>query len=266
MRPNHVLNAWRANKQTVGAWLSIDSTFTAEAMAHAGFDWLCLDMQHGLLDYNDVKKMLPAISTTDTIPFVRVPWNEPYEIMKVLDAGAYGVVVPLVNNAEEAARAVSACRYPPEGIRSFGPARATMYAGRGYVEEANNQLACIVMIETAEALENLDEIMSTPGVDAVYIGPADLAYALGLPPTGDNNDPKHVAAVTRIYECAKKHNIAAGIHTGSVEYTTRYLNQGFHMVTLGADNGFMGKAARQDLKAARQGGDTEKLDPESSFY
>ncbi len=130
MRPNHVLNAWRANKQTVGAWLSIDSTFTAEAMAHAGFDWLCLDMQHGMLDYNDVKKMLPAISTTDTIPFVRVPWNEPYEIMKVLDAGAYGVVVPLVNNAEEAARAVSACRYPPEGMRSFGPARAAMYAGR----------------------------------------------------------------------------------------------------------------------------------------
>ncbi len=266
MRPNHVLNAWRANKQTVGAWLSIDSTFTAESMAHAGFDWLCLDMQHGLLDYNDVKRMLPAISTTKTIPFVRVPWNEPYEIMKVLDAGAYGVVVPLINNAEEAARAVSACRYPPDGIRSFGPARATMYAGRGYVEEANNQLACIVMIETAEALENLDEIMATPGVDAVYIGPADLAYALGLQPTGDNNDPKHVAAVTRIYECCKKHNIAAGIHTGSVEYTTRYLKQGFHMVTLGADSGFMGRAARQDLKAAREGGGTEKVDSESSFY
>lgn len=266
MRPNHVLNAWRANKQTVGAWLSIDSTFTAESMAHAGFDWLCLDMQHGLLDYNDVKRMLPAISTTKTIPFVRVPWNEPYEIMKVLDAGAYGVVVPLINNAEEAARAVSACRYPPDGIRSFGPARATMYAGRGYVEEANNQLACIVMIETAEALEKLDEIMATPGVDAVYIGPADLAYALGLPPTGDNNDPKHVAAVTRIYECCKKHNIAAGIHTGSVEYTTRYLKQGFHMVTLGADSGFMGRAARQDLKAAREGGGTEKVDSESSFY
>jgi len=266
MRPNHVLNAWRANKQTVGAWLSIDSTFTAESMAHAGFDWLCLDMQHGLLDYNDVKRMLPAISTTKTIPFVRVPWNEPYEIMKVLDAGAYGVVVPLINNAEEAARAVSACRYPPDGIRSFGPARATMYAGRGYVEEANNQLACIVMIETAEALENLDEIMATPGVDAVYIGPADLAYALGLQPTGDNNDPKHVEAVTRIYECCKKHNIAAGIHTGSVEYTTRYLKQGFHMVTLGADSGFMGRAARQDLKAAREGGGTEKVDSESSFY
>ena len=92
MRSNHVLQAWRAGKQTVGGWLSIDSTYTAETMAQAGFDWLCLDMQHGLLDYNDVKKMLPAISTTDTMPFVRVPWNEPYEIMKVLDAGAHGVI------------------------------------------------------------------------------------------------------------------------------------------------------------------------------
>lgn len=266
MRPNHVLQAWRADKQTVGAWLSIDSTFTAESMAHVGFDWLCLDMQHGLLDYNDVKKMLPAISTTQTIPFVRVPWNEPYEIMKVLDAGAYGVVVPMVNNREEAKKAVAACRYPPDGGRSFGPARATMYAGRGYVQESNNEIACIVMIETAEALDNLDEIMSTPGVDAVYIGPADLAYALGLTPTGDNNEPLHVETVTKIYECCKKHNIAAGIHTGSMEYTNRYLQQGFHMVTLGADSGFMGRLARQELKAVRSTTDTEKVEAESNFY
>ena len=266
MRPNHVLQAWRAGKQTVGGWLSIDSTHTAEAMAHVGFDWLCLDMQHGLLDYNDVKIMLPAISTTATIPFVRVPWNEPYEIMKVLDAGAYGVIVPLVNNREEAERAVAACRYPPDGMRSFGPARAAMYAGRGYVQEANTELACIVMIETAEALSNLDEIMSTPGVDAVYIGPADLAYALGLTPTGDNNEPKHVETVTRIYETAKKHGIAAGIHTGSLEYTKRYLDQGFHMVTLGSDAGFMGRLARMELKDARADSSAEKIEPGSNFY
>lgn len=264
MRPNHVLRAWRDNKQTIGAWLSIDSSFTAEAMARAGFDWLCLDMQHGLLDYNDVKVMLPAISTTETIPFVRVPWNEPYEIMKVLDAGAYGVVVPLVNNREEAERAVAACRYPPDGIRSFGPIRGAMYGGRGYVQEANDEIACIVMIETAEALENLDEIMSTPGVDAVYIGPADLAYALGLTPTGDNDDPKHVETVTRIFEHCRKNGIAAGIHTGSLEYTKRYLDQGFHMVTLGSDNGFMGRLARSELNAARTDSKTDKID--SSFY
>jgi len=200
MRENHVLTAWRAGEQTIGGWLGIDSSFTAEIMAQVGFDWLCLDMQHGMLDYNDVKRMLPAISTTKTIPIVRVPWNEPYEIMKALDAGAYGVIVPLVNNRAEAEQAVAACRYPPEGIRSFGPARASLYAGPGYLTEANAHMACIVMIETKEALDNLDEILSTPGVDAAYIGPADLAFALGLTPTGDNDHPVHVAAVTRIYE------------------------------------------------------------------
>lgn len=264
MRKNHVLEAWRADKQTVGAWLSIDSTFTAETMAHAGFDWVCLDMQHGLLDYNDVRRMLPAISTTDTIPLVRVPWNEPYEIMKVLDAGAYGVVVPMVNNREEAERAVAACRYPPQGMRSYGPIRGAIYGGQGYVEEANDQLACIVMIETREALENLDEIMSTPGVNAVYIGPNDLAYALDLPPTGDNDHPRHVEAVNKIAETARRHGIAIGIHTGSLEYTQRYLAQGFHMVTLGSDSGFMVRLARQELKQAREG--STATDGKDNFY
>lgn len=264
MRTNHVLRAWRDGKQTVGAWLAIDSTYSAEIMAHAGFDWLCLDTQHGLLDYNDVKRMLPAISTTDTIPFVRVPWNEPYEIMKALDAGAYGVVVPMVNNRGEAEAAVRACRYPPDGLRSHGPARAAIYAGRGYAQEANGEIACIVMIETAEALENLDEIMSTPGVDAVYIGPSDLAYALGLAPTGDNNEPEHVAAVNRIHATAKKHGIASGIHTGSLEFARRYLDQGFHMVTLGSDSGFMARLARNELGEARADGKAEKV--KSSFY
>jgi len=264
MRKNHVLAAWRADKRTIGGWLSIDSAYTAEVMANAGFDWLCVDMQHGMLDYSDLKKMLPAISTTSTIPIVRVPWNEPYEIMKALDAGAYGVIVPLINNREEAEKAVSACRYPPLGNRSFGPIRGAMYGGAGYVAEANNEIACIVMIETAEGLENLDEILSTPGVDAAYIGPADLAYALGLPPTGDNNDPKHVATVNRIAEACKKHGVAVGIHTGSLEYTKRYLNQGFHMVTLGADSGFMARLANKELRAARGETSAEKI--ESNFY
>ncbi len=261
MRKNHVLAAWRANQQTIGAWLSVDSAFTAEMMANAGFDWLCIDMQHGMLDYADLKHMLPAISTTPTIPIVRVPWNEPYEIMKALDAGAYGVIVPLVNNREEAEKAVSACRYPPQGLRSLGPIRAGIYGGPGYIQEANNEIACIVMIETAEALENLDEILSTPGVDAVYIGPSDLAYAIELPPTGDNNDPKHVATVDRIFAACQKHHVAAGIHTGSLEYTTRYLQQGFNLVTLGSDSGFMGRLAYRELRAAREDTGVKKTQP-----
>lgn len=253
MRPNTVLRGWREGNKTIGCWLSIDSPFSAEVIARLGFDWVCLDCQHGLLDYHDVKQMLPAISQTDTVPLVRVPWNEPYEIMKALDAGAYGVIVPLVNNAEEARRAVAACRYPPDGIRSFGPVRASLYGGKHYAREANQELACIVMIETKEALDNLDEIMSVPGVDAAYIGPADLAYALELEPVGDNNDPKHVAAVDRIFEATRRHGIAAGIHTGSLEFTQRYLAQGFEKVTLGSDNGFMARLAAKELKAARSG-------------
>ncbi len=251
MRENRALHTWRDGGQTVGAWLSIPSSFSAETMAHAGFDWLCVDMQHGLIDYGDVVHMLTAISTTETVPLVRVPWNDPPTIMKVLDAGAYGVIVPMVNNADEARRAVSACRYPPDGGRSFGPARATLYAGAGYVDAANGEIACIVMIETAEALDNLDDILSVPGVDAAYIGPSDLAYAIGLTPTGDNNEPKHVETVDRIFEACKRHGVAPGIHTGSVEYTRRYLEQGFQMITLGSDGGFLGQRARADLAAAR---------------
>jgi 4-hydroxy-2-oxoheptanedioate aldolase len=220
-------------------------------MAHQGFDWLCVDMQHGVVDFSDAVHMLTAIQTTNTVPFVRVPWNEPSMIMKVLDAGAYGVIVPLVNNRGDAERAVRAMRYPPKGERSSGPTRAPLVGGADYQQWANEEIACIVMIETQEALHNLDAIMSTPGVDAVYIGPSDLAYALGLTPTGDNRDPKHEETVQRILEKAQEHGVIPGIHTGSVEFTSKYLQAGFKMVMLGADRGFMARQAGSDLAAAR---------------
>ena len=179
MRENKALKIWRDGGQTIGCWLSMANTHSAESLGRLGFDWLCVDLQHGLIDYTDLTHMLPAISTTNTTPIVRVPWNEPYEIMKALDAGAYGVIVPMVNNRQEAEQAVSACRYPPGGLRSFGPIRAALYGGRGYAAEANDEIACIVMVETGTALDNLDEIASTPGVDGVYIGPSDLALGAG---------------------------------------------------------------------------------------
>ena len=265
MRPNHVKRAWKEGKQTVGGWISSDSIHVAETMARTGFDWLCIDMQHGLLDYNDVRRMLPAISTTDTMPFVRVPWNEPYIIMKVLDAGAYGVIVPLVNNRQEAEKAVAACRYPQDGIRSFGPVRAGMYGGRSYAKYANDEMACIAMIETAEALENLDDICSTPGLDAIYIGPSDLAYAIGLHAVGDNSDPRHVATVNHIYATARRHGIHVGMHTGSLEYTKRYLEQGFDMVMLGADISFMNRMASMELQTARNDTGTDRIEPGEDY-
>jgi len=144
MWENPVKRAWKEGKTTVGAWLSLPNSFTAELMAQQGFDWLTVDMQHGLIDYGDAVHMLTAISTTDVTPFVRVPWNDPATIMKVLDAGAYGVVVPLINNPDEARRAVGACRYPPFGYRSSGPIRASVHCGPDYQSCANDNIAAIL--------------------------------------------------------------------------------------------------------------------------
>ena len=253
MRENTALSAWRANRQTIGGWLSLANTHTAETMAGLGFDWVCVDLQHGLLDYQDLTRMLPAISTGNSTPFVRVPWNEPYEIMKVLDAGAYGVIVPMINNRAEAERAVAACRYPPDGNRSFGPIRAALYGGPGYAAQANGQIACIAMIETAEGIEKVEEIVSTPGLDGVYIGPSDLALALGMTPRGDNDDPVHAQTVLKIRDACRATGVATGIHTSSVKYTRRYLDLGFNFVTLGSDARFMAKAATADLAAVHGG-------------
>jgi 4-hydroxy-2-oxoheptanedioate aldolase len=258
MRENAALRTWRAKGQTVGCWLSLPSPYAAEALSKLEFDWVCIDLQHGLIDYTDLTHLLPAISASDATPFVRVPWNEPYEVMKALDAGAYGVIVPMVNNREEAERAVAACRYPPEGNRSFGPIRAALYGGRGYAKEANRHIAAIVMIETQEGLDNVEEIVSTPGLDAVYIGPSDLALALGLPAVGDTDHPVHAAAVARIHEACQRAGIATGIHTSSVEYTRKYLDAGFNMVTLGSDAGFLMRAATSDLAEIRQSNPVER--------
>jgi len=163
MRENTVKRAWRDGKVVYGCWLSIPSSFSAEVMAHQGYDYVCVDMQHGVIDYQTAVTMLQAISTTEAMPFVRVPWNEPGIIGKVLDAGAYGVVIPLVNTREQAEAAVGACRYAPDGYRSFGPVRATYYAGADYATGANREIACIIMIETTTALANIDDILSVPG-------------------------------------------------------------------------------------------------------
>jgi 4-hydroxy-2-oxoheptanedioate aldolase len=252
MRRNEALAKWRAGQQTIGAWLSLANTHSAEMLANAGFDWICVDLQHGLLDYRDLTHMLPAISTTATTPIVRVSGNDPKEIMKVLDAGAMGVIVPLVNNRREAEAAVGACMYPPDGGRSFGPIRAALYGGRGYAAEANGEVACIVMIETREGIDNVEDIVATPGLGGVYIGPSDLALSIGLPPRGDTDDPTHLATVEKILNACKAAKVPVGIHTGGLDYTRRRLAAGFDFVTLGSDAGFMMAAAAADLAAARQ--------------
>jgi 4-hydroxy-2-oxoheptanedioate aldolase len=251
MRENAALAKWRRGEASIGGWLLLGNTHTAEVMANAGFDWLVVDMQHGLIDYRDLTHMLPAISTTATTPLVRVSGNNPAEIMKALDAGAMGVIVPMVSTREQALTAISACRYPPDGTRSFGPVRAALYGGPGYATEANSQIACIIMIETEEGLENLEAIVSAPSLGGVFVGPADLALALGTPLSMDSDDPRHVAAVQKILTTCKRFGVPAGIYSGGPDSARRRLAAGFNFVTLGADATFMMQALTADLAAVR---------------
>jgi 4-hydroxy-2-oxoheptanedioate aldolase len=253
VRPNRIKQIWRDGKWVTLGWLSVPNSFTAEVMARQGFDALCVDLQHGLNELPNLLPMLQAISQTDTVPVVRVPWNDPAIIMKALDVGAYGIIVPLVNTAAEAAAAVAACRYPPVGMRSSGPIRAMHYGGANYQAEANGEIVLLAMIETKEGLANLDAICATPGLDGVYIGPADLSYALGLPPRGDNPDPQHMAACERIRETAHRHGIKACMHCASAAFAAGAVKRGFDLIMLTSDVASMTAGARRqldDLKTA----------------
>lgn len=249
MKPNTAKAKWKAGDVTYGAWLSIPNAFTAEVMAHQGHDWINIDMQHGVIDYQVAVTMLQAINTTDTVPFVRVPWNEPGIIMKMLDAGAMGVIIPMVNTVEEAKAAVAACRYYPDGARSFGPTRVSVHHGADYFSHANDEIAVIPMIETQQALDNLDDILAVPGIDAVYVGPADLSITLGLPPGMDNGGAFEEARV-QIAEACKKHGVVPGIHA-SAKLAAKHADAGYQMITITSDNGAMIAGARADLKLVR---------------
>lgn len=251
MRENRMKRLWHDGRPALGGWLTIPSSFSAEVFAHAGFDWLCIDMQHGAIDYADAVHLLQAISTTATTPVVRVPWNEPGIIMKALDAGAMGIIVPMVNSRAEAEAAVAACRYAPRGIRSYGPVRAVYYAGRDYFARADQEVACIVMIETKQALAAVDDILSVPGVDAAYVGPADLSVSLGLPPASDHDDPAFTEAIDRVLAACRRHRVVPGAHSGNVTTARKRIEQGFLMVEMCDDAGALARAAAADLRAVR---------------
>jgi len=248
MRSNKIKQIWRDGKTGTMGWLLLSHTFTAEMMARQGFDCLAIDLQHGTSEMSDVLPILQAISQTDTVPIVRVGWNDPAAIMKALDLGAYGIIVPLINNSEEAKKAVSACRYPPVGIRSSGPLRAAHYGGDEYFSEANDEIIVMAMIETKEGLANLDEICATPGLDAIYIGPADLSFALGQHPRADNVDPVHLTTCDRILRAAHTHGIKAVMHCAGADFAAGALERGFDMVTLTTDLDSMIVGAQTQLK------------------
>ena len=242
----------KEGKPVINGWCAIPSTASVEAMAHQGWDSLTIDMQHGLVDYSNALPMLQTISTTDVTPLARVNWNEPGQIMKILDAGCYGIVCPMVSNKKEAENFVQACMYPPKGYRSYGPIRGILYGGADYGDHANDEILKIAMIETKEALQELDKIMSTKGIDGVYIGPADLSLAIGEKPGFDKPEghPTY-EQMLNILSHAKKHNLIAGIHNATPEYAKKMIDLGFQIVTVGSDKIFMndcGKSIVSKLK------------------
>jgi 4-hydroxy-2-oxoheptanedioate aldolase len=251
MRPNRLKETWRAGGAVINGWLAIPNSFAAETMAHQGWDSLTIDLQHGVNDYMTAIGMLQAIATTNTVPMARVPWLEEGILMKMLDAGCYGLICPMVNSAADAERFVSACRYPPRGRRSFGPIRATLYAGADYATHANEEIALFAMIETAEALADLDAILRTPGLDAVYVGPADLSLALGATPKFDQEEPVVVEAIDAIVRKAKEHGRVAGIHNGTPAYAKRMIAKGYQFVTIASDARLMAAKAAETIAEMR---------------
>ena len=234
MRVNRVKELWNKNQVAIGGWLTIPSGISAEIMAHQKWHVLTIDMQHALVSVTDMVPMITAISSTDVMPFVRVPWLEPGIIMKALDAGSYGVICPMINSREDAERFVSYCRYAPKGTRSFGPGRAVLYAGNDYTMNANETILTLAMIETKIALDNLKEILSVEGLDAVFVGPSDLGLSLGYAP-GDHEEPVLIEAIEKILTTAKSNGKRAGIYTLSTDYARRMINLGFDYVVISSD-------------------------------
>lgn len=253
MRENRLRSIWKTGGAVVNGWLAVPSTFSAEVMAYQGWDSLTVDLQHGLVDYQKAVDMFTAISTTDTVPMARVPWNEPGILMKVLDGGAYAVICPMVNTRTDAERLVAATHYPPHGTRSFGPIRGLLYGGPDYPAHANDTVVVFAMIETREALDNVDDILSVPGLDAIYIGPSDLSLALGCTPTFDDVDPPAAVAIDHILARAKAHGIVAGIHNGTPEKARERIAKGFQFVTVSSDARLMAAGSQQILSVMRAG-------------
>jgi 4-hydroxy-2-oxoheptanedioate aldolase len=235
MRANTFKETLLKGRPTTCGWLGIPSIYSAELAGHAGFDTVLVDLQHGMIDFQMALNMLTAISSTPATPMVRSTSLDPAQIMHLLDAGAYGVVCPMISTPAQAATFVSACRYPPRGDRSYGPARGFTFGGPDYYQHADSHVMTWAMIETQEGVANLDAILKTDGLDGIFIGPNDLSLALVNKPGQDFSDPKVIDAIAHILARAKAAGKFAGIYSANGETGAKRIAQGFQMVTLGND-------------------------------
>lgn len=246
---NKIKLAWASGKAVVNGWLAIPSGFSAEVIAQCGFDSVTVDLQHGVQDYMSMVQCFQAMQGHPILPMVRVPWLEPGIVGKVLDAGAYGVICPMINSAAEAEALVSYCTYPPRGARSNGPIRAAMYGeATGYQKTANDEIIVMPMIETKQAVDNLDAILDVPGLSGVYIGPSDLGFSYGMIPILDREEPEILAIYEKVLAACAKRGLYAGIHCGTAAYAAKAIKMGFRLVTISNDSGIMAVAAKAAVK------------------
>lgn len=251
---------WSGDEPMFGGWCTVPSPITAEIIGRVGFDWVGIDTQHGLIGYGEMLQMLQALSVTNTPALVRVPWNDPGDIMKALDAGSAGVIVPMVNSPTEARSAIAACRYPPLGYRSWGPTRAALHQPGFTPGSANADVICAVMLESTSAIDRIDDIVAIDGIDGIFIGPADLALSAGLEPNMLNDDPEHLKRIERIAQVCAAHGIVAGI-SGTPQSLAHWQQRGFRMLGLLADSFLLRQSATRMLDDARRGsgGDSGEL-------
>lgn len=248
---NPVRRIWQAGGTVLNGWIALPSPLAAEAMMQAGWDSVTIDMQHGTADYADLLSLLPIIEKAGAAPLVRVPCLDEAAIMRALDAGALGIIAPMVETAADARRLVAACLYPPAGSRSFGPVRARLARGDAYGAIANDEILPLAMIETRTAIDNLDEILAVPGLGGLYIGPADLSLACGFAPGFDREEPGMLDLIVQILKRCTAAGLPCGLHCGTPAYAARMASKGFAMLTVGSDARFLEAGARAAVVAFR---------------
>ena len=251
MLENQLKKLFKDKQTIVNAWLHIPSTWSAEVMAQLPFDSLTVDLQHGMAGLETAIQMIQIISRSGKVAMARATWNDPGLIMRLLDAGAYGIICPMINTRAEAEAFVGACRYLPQGYRSLGPTRAKLLAGADYAQHANEEILTFAMIESKEAIDNLSEIASVPGLDGLYVGPGDLRLSLLGAGGIDNHDPAFLTAIDHIISAAQEHELIAGIHCNSSEYANFIIERGMNMVTLKTDTVLLREAAGQIIDGVR---------------
>ncbi len=251
MRANAAKAQVTGGGRILNAWCSIASSHIAEALGHQGFDTVTIDLQHGAIDYMAAFHMLQAISSTPATPFVRVPWNEPALLMKLLDAGAYGVICPMINSKADCEAFVGACRYPPMGWRSFGPNRAVQYAGQDYWQHANREVMLLAQVETAQAVSNIDPILQVTGLDGIYVGPGDLSLSMGEPPSMAPTAPDVLTAMQRVCDKTRSRGLIAAIHTDGPATALRRYTEGFQFCSVQTDMRLLLNAAKATVLAIK---------------